>query len=89
MDVDKLDEVEAWLQKGYHMLWMEGEEYRGDSEVEPDSDHEDGDGYMCGGGGGSNGGWLGHPLHNFHTFILPLQRALAEGKTAHFHFPRR
>ncbi|KAK3804247.1 hypothetical protein RRG08_040754 [Elysia crispata] len=53
---------------------MECEEYRGDSEVEPDSDHDDGDGYICGGagGGGSHGGWLGHPLHNFHTTQPPV-----------------
>lgn len=39
---------------------MEYVEQRGESEVEADSDHEDMD-------GGGDGGWLGHPLHNFHT----------------------
>lgn len=44
---------------------MECDELRGESEVEPDSDHEDEDGGGC--GLGSGGGWLGHPLYNFHA----------------------
>lgn len=41
---------------------MEEEEYRGESEVEPDSDHEETDDHVP-----DHGGWFGNNLQHFHT----------------------